>query len=147
MISPSADVGQTVKELGPFASARIWALTASPLICVVDDDDSVRVSLEGLLRSLGHRVETFDSAAAFLSSEARGAADCVISDLQMPDMTGIEMKEALVAGGSETPVILITAFADEAQKRRAEQAGVTCFLPKPFAGKTLIDCLNRALLG
>lgn len=145
MISPLAEVGQTVKELGPFASARIWALTASPLIWVVDD--SVRVSLEGLLRSLGHRVETFDSAAAFLSSEARGAADCVISDLQMPDMTGIEMKEALVAGGSETPVILITAFADEAQKRRAEQAGVTCFLPKPFAGKTLIDCLNRALLG
>jgi FixJ family two-component response regulator len=130
-----------------FASTRNSILTASPLICVVDDDDAVRISLEGLLRSLGHRVQTFGSAVAFLSSDARGLADCVISDLQMPGMTGIEMKEALVAGGSETPVILITAFADEAQRRRAEQAGVTCFLPKPFVGETLIDCLERALLG
>ncbi|MDR6625566.1 FixJ family two-component response regulator [Caulobacter segnis] len=62
-------------------------------------------------------------------------------------MIGIEMKDALVAGGGATPVILITAFADEAQRRRAEQAGVTCFPPKPFVGETLIDCLKRPLPG
>lgn len=122
-------------------------MSPSPLICVVDDDDSVRVSLEGLLRSLGHRVEAFDSATAFMASAARGRADCVISDLQMPGMTGVEMKEAMIAAGEKTPVILITAFADDAQRVRAEKAGVTCFLPKPFTGEKLIDCLNRALIG
>jgi len=121
-------------------------LPSSPLICVVDDDESVRVSLEGLLRSLGHRVQAFENATAFLASAARGQADCVISDLQMPGMTGVEMKEAMIAAGEKTPVILITAFADDIQKLRAEKAGVTCFLPKPFNGEKLIDCLNRALL-
>jgi FixJ family two-component response regulator len=129
------------------ARARNFVLAASPLICVVDDDDSVRVSLEGLLRSLGHRVRTFDSALAFMASDARGEADCVISDLQMPGMTGVEMKEAMVAAGHYTPVILITAFADETQRTRAEKAGVTCFLPKPFTGEKLITCLNQALVG
>jgi FixJ family two-component response regulator len=122
-------------------------VSASPLICVIDDDDSVRVSLEGLLRSLGHRVRAFDSATTFMASDARDEADCVISDLQMPGMTGVEMKEAMVAAGQKTPVILITAFADETQKLRAEKAGVTCFLPKPFTGERLIDCLNQALIG
>ena len=122
-------------------------MSPSSLICVVDDDASVRVSLEGLLRSLGHRVQAFDSATAFMASDARGVAACIISDLQMPGMTGVEMKEAMVAAGQKTPVILITAFADEAQKVRAERAGVTCFLPKPFTGEKLIDCLNRALIG
>ena len=120
-------------------------MSPSPLICVIDDDDSVRVSLEGLLRSLGHRVRAFGSAAAFMASDARSQADCVISDLQMPGMTGVEMKEALVAAGETTPVILITAFADDAQRARAERAGVTCFLPKPFTGEKLIDCLTLAL--
>ncbi len=122
-------------------------MAASPLICVVDDDDAIRVSLEGLLRSLGHRVRTFDSATAFMASDERGQADCVISDVQMPGMTGVEMKEALVAAGQKTPVILITAFADDTQKARAEKAGVVCFLPKPFTGERLIDCLNQALIG
>lgn len=120
-------------------------MPASPLICVIDDDDSVRVSLEGLLRSLGHRVRSFGSATAFMASDERAEADCVISDLQMPGMTGVEMKEALAAAGLATPVILITAFADETQKVRAERAGVTCFLAKPFTGEKLIDCLNAAL--
>jgi FixJ family two-component response regulator len=129
------------------ARSRKPLLSPSPLICVVDDDSSVRVSLEGLLRSLGHRVQAFDSATAFMASDARGQADCVISDLQMPGMTGVEMKEAMIAAGENTPVILITAFADDTQKARAEKAGVTCFLPKPFTGEKLIDCLNRALIG
>ncbi len=122
-------------------------MSASPLICVIDDDDAVRVSLEGLLRSLGHRVRAFESATAFMASDARAQTDCVISDVQMPGMTGVEMKEALVAAGDKTPVILITAFADDTQRARAEKAGVTCFLPKPFTGERLIDCLNRALIG
>lgn len=122
-------------------------MPASPLICVIDDDDSVRVSLEGLLRSLGHRVRAFESAVAFMASDARGEAGCVISDVQMPGMTGVEMKEALAAAGETTPVILITAFVDETQRARAHKAGVTCFLPKPFTGDSLIDCLKQALVG
>jgi FixJ family two-component response regulator len=141
------DIGHLSSRDFPVARTRNRLLSASPLICVIDDDDSVRVSLEGLLRSLGHRVRAFESATAFMVSTSRAEADCVISDVQMPGMTGVEMKEAMIAAGEKTPVILITAFADETQKLRAEKAGVTCFLPKPFTGQKLIDCLNRALIG
>lgn len=117
----------------------------APTISIVDDDESVRVSLEGLIRSLGYHVRAYDSAIAFLASDAPEAPDCVISDVQMPGMTGIELKEAMVAAGSSTPVILITAFADDAALARAKKAGVVCFLRKPFSGDNLVRCLNKAL--
>lgn len=116
-----------------------------PLIAVIDDDESVRVSLEGLIRSLGHAVACFDSARAYLDSDAAGETACVISDVQMPGMTGIELKEALNASGVKTPVILMSAFADDAARARGERAGVSCFLSKPFSGAKLIECLERAL--
>lgn len=116
-----------------------------PLITVVDDDESVRVSLEGLIRSMGYEVRSFDCAQAFLDSTARAETACVISDVQMPGMSGIELKLALVAAGEVTPVILMTAFADDGARDRAEQAGAVGFLRKPFSGDSMISCLERAL--
>lgn len=118
-------------------------MSPSPLIAVIDDDAAVRVSLEGLVRSLGYRAAVFGSAEAYLDSGVR--PDCIISDVQMPGLSGIALKERLVAEGLEVPVILLTAFADEAARARAERAGATCFLAKPFKAQTLIDCLGRAL--
>lgn len=120
-------------------------MSQAPVISIVDDDESVRISLEGLIRSLGYRVRTYESAIAFLASEAPEPTDCVISDVQMPGLSGVELKEALMAKGVATPVILMTAFADEATRTRAERAGVVCFLRKPFSGDSLIGCLNTAL--
>jgi len=120
-------------------------VSVAPLIAVVDDDESIRVSLQGLIRSMGYEVCVFEGAQAFLDSDARGRAACVISDVQMPGMTGIELKLALVAAGDLTPVILMTAFADDSARVRAEQAGAACFLRKPFTGDSLLGCLEKAL--
>lgn len=121
-------------------------LSATPLICVVDDDESVRMSLEGLVRSLGYKVRVFASAEAYLESDVRNAAGCVVSDVQMPGgMDGIGLKETLARQGDPTPVILITAFADDHLRGKAERAGAACLLKKPFDANVLIDCLNSAL--
>ncbi|WP_269714148.1 response regulator transcription factor [Caulobacter sp. NIBR2454] len=120
-------------------------MTTGLLISVVDDDDSVRVSTEGLLRSLGYAVRGFDSAEAFLGSDAVGASACVVSDVQMPGMSGVDLKTALSAQGIATPVILMTAFPNDATRQKAAAAGVSCFLPKPYQAQALIDCIETAL--
>ncbi|MBP0495176.1 response regulator transcription factor [Pararoseomonas indoligenes] len=116
-----------------------------PLIAVVDDDEGMRRSLDGLVRSLGYRVATFSSAEAFLSSAERDGSACVISDVQMPGMSGVELTEAISASGACTPVILISAFLDDRVTAQARAAGVRCFLRKPFDGDRLISCLDSAL--
>jgi FixJ family two-component response regulator len=116
-----------------------------PLISVVDDDEGVRHSLDGLVRSLGYRVAIFSSAEAFLGSAERSQSACVISDIRMPGMCGLDMTEALVAGGGHAPVILISSFLDERMAERARAAGACCFLKKPFDGDVLIACLNKAI--
>lgn len=118
----------------------------SCLIAVIDDDESVRTSVSGLVRSLGYSARTFASAAEFLGSGSDAESDCIISDVQMPGISGIELKEALMAAGSRTPVILMTAFASDAVQMRAAEAGAVCFLRKPFGASELIGCLEAALL-
>lgn len=117
----------------------------SPLIAVIDDDESVRTSVSGLVRSLGYAVHAFVSADAFLAAGAAAKSDCIISDVQMPGTSGIELKEALTAAGSHTPVILMTAFINDAVRVRASDAGAVCFLTKPFGASELIGCLDAAL--
>ncbi len=117
-----------------------------PLISVVDDDDGVRRSLDGFVRSLGYKVAMFDSAESYLCSSTAGATSCVISDIQMADgMSGIELARTLKLSGSEIPVILISAFLDDKVIELAREAGAYCSLKKPFSGTTLLDCLNKAL--
>lgn len=115
------------------------------MIAIVDDDESMRVSLKGLVRSLGYAVETYPSADAFLASPAARTCACIISDIQMPGLSGLELQERIRALRPGTPFIFITAFGDERTQARALQAGANCFLRKPFDGATLVACIERAL--
>lgn len=117
-----------------------------PTIVVVDDDDSVRSALDNLLRSVGLAVATFGSAEDFLASSACHEAACLVADVQMPGMSGLDLQRRL-AGASEKapPVILITAFPQEHARRQAEAEGAFGYLAKPFDGGHLLECIDRAL--
>jgi len=116
-----------------------------PVISVVDDDVSVRVATDNLLRSLGYTVHTFASAEEFLRSAHLNDTSCVVADVQMPAMTGVELQALLLARGNRVPFIFITAFPEETIRERALKAGAVCFLTKPFDRLTLIECLDTAL--
>jgi FixJ family two-component response regulator len=121
----------------------------SPLsvIAVIDDDASVRAATDNLLRSHGFTVHTFASAEEFLQSSHLSDTSCVIADVQMPVMSGLDLLTHLRAKGFRTPFIFITAFPAESVRDRALDAGAICFLAKPFAAPILIDCLKTALRG
>jgi FixJ family two-component response regulator len=125
----------------------VTPLSAAPLIAIVDDDESLRVSVAGLIRSLGYRACTFDSAEAFLRSEPRASVSCVIADVRMPGMDGMALLRRLRSLGPEPPVILVTAFADQGLRRRAVAAGAYCLLEKPFEETVMADCLHGAMSG
>ncbi len=116
-----------------------------PLVSVVDDDQSMREATRRLIRSIGLQVETFDSAEAFLESQLAGDTACLISDVQMPGMSGVELQDVLTKNGYSTPIIFITAFPEDSIKDRVLNAGAVGFLPKPFMDEMLIDHLNAAL--
>jgi FixJ family two-component response regulator len=115
------------------------------LISVVEDDQSFRESMGRLLRSLGFELETFASAAAFLASPLLAETACLISDINMPAMSGIELHRHLVSAGYEIPTILVTAYPDEIVRKRALNAGIMCYLIKPIDETELIKCLHGAL--
>jgi len=116
-----------------------------PVISVVDDDASVRTATARLLRSMGFSVYTFASAQEFLSSPRLSETSCVIADVQMPGMSGLELQDSLIARDHGVPVIFITAFPDEQLRERAMRAGAMCFLSKPFDEPQLLQCVERAL--
>ena len=115
------------------------------IISVVDDDASVRAATSKFLRSHGYAVQAYSSAEHFLQSGRLNDTSCVIADLQMPGMSGLELLTMMRAQGHGAPFIFITAFPDDTTRARALQAGATCFLSKPFAGPNLISCLCVAL--
>lgn len=118
------------------------------MISVVDDDPSVRAATSKFLRSHGYVVEAYSSAEHFLQSGRLNGTSCVIADLHMPPgMSGLDLLATMRAQGNRVPIIFITAFADEISRTRALKAGAICFLSKPFAGPTLINCLGLALNG
>ena len=120
-------------------------MSQGPVISIIDDDESVRVATQSLLRSLGFTACTFASAAEFLQSPRMDDASCVIADVQMPGMSGVELQSLLIAQGRRTPMIFITAFHEESVRARAMKAGAIGFLNKPFSGQTLVECLDTAL--
>ena len=120
-------------------------MQSAPIISIVDDDESSRVGTMRLVRSLGFDVASFSSAAAFLGSDRLAQTSCLISDIQMPGMSGIELHDALRALGHDIPTILVTAFPDEKVRAQASQRGATCFLSKPFESEALSHCLDVAL--
>jgi FixJ family two-component response regulator len=115
------------------------------LISVVDDDQSFREAMTSLMRSLGFEVEAFSSAEDFLASPHLASTSCVIADVQMPAMSGLELHRQLVASGRTIPVILITAYPDDNVRARALAAGVICYLSKTFDDDALLGFVRSAL--
>jgi len=128
-------------------SSQEAALSTPSVISVVDDDASVRVALSNLLLSRGYIVFAFGSAEEFLGSACLNDTSCVISDVQMSPMNGLELLANMRIRGYVAPLIFITAFPDESVRASALKAGAAGFLAKPFAMPKLIACLDAALAG
>jgi len=117
----------------------------SRLISIVDDDEPFRESMRKLVMLLGYTVEAFSSAADFLASRLLPETSCLIADVNMPGMTGIELHGHLVDAGYAIPTILVTAYPDEVVRDRALKDGVVCYLGKPVDDNHLERCLRSAL--
>ncbi|WP_087042707.1 response regulator transcription factor [Caballeronia ptereochthonis] len=114
---------------------------------MIDDDESVRVASSSLLRSLGWAVSLYASAEAFLDTDSLDGLACVITDLNMPGMSGLQLQQRLRELGLGVPVVFITAFASDAARRQALDGGAVCFLSKPVDGTAVADCLERIQQG
>jgi FixJ family two-component response regulator len=121
------------------------AMPKTTLISVVEDDGYFRDSMRRLLRSLGYNVETFSSAANFLASPRLIETTCLVADIHMPAMTGIELYKHLIEAGYTIPTIVVTAYPDDGERARALNEGVVCYLRKPIDEQILIRCLRAAL--
>jgi len=117
----------------------------STLVSVVEDDRFFRESMGRLMRSLGYTVQAFPSAADFLASPRLGETACLIADVHMPAMTGIELYRCLIDAGRVIPTILVTAYPNDADRTRALNDGVVCYLRKPVDEQELSRCLRAAL--
>ncbi|MCY1307116.1 Response regulator protein TmoT [compost metagenome] len=115
------------------------------VIAVVDDDESIRTALENLLRSSGYQARTYCDALEFLNSNGPAETHCLVSDIQMPGMCGIEMHERLVAMGFNIPTIFITAYSEGSPGIGADTPGLVAYLPKPFEADRLLNCIETAL--
>ncbi len=115
------------------------------MVAIVDDDESVRSAVEGVLKSSGFRAQTFASAEEYIAAGIESDTGCLITDLQMPGMNGIELQAALTQSKWAIPVIFITAFGEPQIRARAMKAGAFGFLDKPFDDNTLIQTVRLAL--
>ena len=120
-------------------------MASLPLISVVDDDDCVRESLQGLLRSVGFAVQVFASAEEFLDSEDLQQTHCLILDVRMPGMNGLELQSQLASARSEIPVIFITAHGNETSRTQALKNGAVAYLCKPFSEESLLNAIRTSL--
>ena len=98
-----------------------------------------------MLKAAGFSTATFEDAESFLGSASRASASCVVADMRMPGMTGLELYQELVASGHGIPTVIITAHPEELTQARAREAGITCYLIKPFAPDELLECVSEAL--
>jgi FixJ family two-component response regulator len=114
-------------------------------VAVVDDDESVRIAVHGALASVGFAARAFASAEEFLDSDLLGDTACLISDIQMPGMSGLELQAALAKGNRRIPIIFITAFGDKRVRMQALKAGALEFLDKPFDDNHLLETVREAL--
>jgi len=120
-------------------------VTEIPLISIVDDDESVREAIESLMKSVGYIAKVFPSAGDFLKSEHLSDTGCLILDLQMPGMSGLELQSRLVASKSRVPIIFISAHSDAEVRARALEAGAVGFLQKPFSEDALLSAITSSL--
>jgi FixJ family two-component response regulator len=115
------------------------------IISVIDDDESFRIAIVGLLGSLGYEAHGYASAIEFISSGGGGSCDCIITDFEMPGMSGLDLIRLLNAGGSTVPVIMITGCSEPSLEAKAVADGAFCLLTKPFEANALIGRLEGAL--
>lgn len=116
-----------------------------PLIAVVDDDLSIRNATQDLLKAAGFSAAIFGNALSFLDSPIRDRVACLVADMRMPGMTGLELHEHLALSGAGIPTVIISAHPQEVTRERALRSGITCFLAKPFAPDDLLECVRKAL--
>ena len=116
-----------------------------PIISIIDDDDSMRCAMKSLVTSLGLRVHTFRSAEEFLQSPCVDDTSCLITDVQMPGLSGVELQSLLLSQARHMPIILVTAFPEERMRNHAMEAGALGFLSKPFESQTLIKLIEKAI--
>src|SRR5215469_6992399 len=127
---------------------QVWTMQAMPripLISIIDDDEAIRRSLDDLIRSAGLRARVFSSAEAFLQSNQTSEIDCLILDLCLPGMSGLELQRQLAEGNFDLPIILMTAHERGDQRRQAVEAGAVAFLNKPFEEADLLNAIDIAL--
>jgi len=115
------------------------------MISIIDDDRSVREAVKSLIKSLGYDAVTFASAEDYLGSDCVRESECLITDVQMPGMTGVDLRDRLLAEGYRKPIIFMSALSADEVAFRVREAGACGFLRKPFTDKRLIECLDRAL--
>ena len=120
-------------------------MSAPPLISIVDDDDSLRNSLNNLIRSVGFAVQGFSSAEAFLNSNHLDDTACLILDVRMPGMSGLDLQRQLMAADCQIPIVFITSHGDDDARSRALAAGAVEFLYKPFREEALLNAIHTAL--
>ena len=120
-------------------------MSTSPLISVIEDDDSVRESLRRLIKSVGYAVQSFSSAEQFLKSNQLQQTRCLILDVKLPGMDGLELQRQLTADRRDIPVIFITAHGDDAARVRALRNGALEYLFKPFSEEALLDAIHMSL--
>jgi FixJ family two-component response regulator len=121
------------------------AMSEPPLVAIVDDDYSIRAGIQDLFRAAGFRASTFDSAESFLDSPLCEAASCLVTDMRMGGMSGLDLYHRIVTTGRVIPTVLITAHPREVTELRARQAGIRCYLTKPFTPDELLECVRAAL--
>ena len=136
--------GHYVPVLVPTSEAKFMS-SNKPVIAVIEDDRAFREALAGMLTSFGYEALEFSGAREFLDSPDRERTSCVISDIQMPVMTGLELHEKIRASGRPIPTVLITALPSPEGRTRALNAGAVCYLAKPFVEEDLLACIKRAL--
>jgi FixJ family two-component response regulator len=120
-------------------------MSTAPIIAIVDDDDSLRNSLNNLIRSVGFRAQGFPSAEGFLNAPELHKTACLILDVRMPGMSGLDLQSRLVAANSKIPIIFITSHGDGDARARALEAGAVDFLYKPFREEALLKAIDLAL--
>jgi FixJ family two-component response regulator len=138
-------IGQWVHPKGEFVRTAGGHMPKPSLVSVVEDDQHFRESMRRLLRSLGYPVEAFPSAADFLASPRLAETACLIADVNMPAMTGIELYRHLIEAGRAIPTMLVTAYPNNVDRIRALNDGVVCYLRKPVDEQHLKRCLHAAL--
>jgi FixJ family two-component response regulator len=117
----------------------------SQTVCIIEDDESVRRALERLLRSVGRTVQTFATAEEFLQADEQPAPGCLILDLHLPGLSGLELYKRLRTAGRNVPAVFITAYGDQEVRERTLRAGAVAYLEKPFQEQALLDAVDRTL--